>query len=63
MKKSQKNILKVQGFAVSPMAIGERRRAILPLGAVFAAGLFIVTKAAFAKEQTLPAVTVKANAE
>ena len=63
MKKSQKNILKVQGFAVSPMAIGGRRRAILPLGAVFAAGLFGVTQAAFAEEQTLPAVTVKANAE
>ncbi len=63
MKKSQKNILKVQEFAVSPMAIGGRRRAILPLGAVFAAGLFGVTQAAFAEEQTLPAVTVKANAE
>ena len=63
MKKSQKNILKVQGFAVSPMAVGGRRRALLPLGAAFAAGLFVVTQAAFAEEQTLPAVTVKANAE
>ncbi|MDP3438641.1 MAG: TonB-dependent receptor plug domain-containing protein, partial [Azonexus sp.] len=42
---------------------GARRRTLLPLGAVFAAGLFGVTQAAFAEEQTLPAVTVKANAE
>ena len=54
---------KLKKASVSPSPFGASRRMPLPLGAVFAAGLFVVTQATFAEEQTLPAVTVKAGAE
>lgn len=41
----------------------ERRAKLLPLGAMVVAGLFGAANASAADEQTLPAVTVKANAE
>ena len=63
MKNRQKNMLKLKKASVLPTSFGAHRRTLLPLGAVFAAGLFVVSQAAFAEEQTLPAVTVKADAE
>ena len=49
--------------AMAPGESAERRAKLLPLGAMMVAGLLGAADASAADEQTLPAVTVKANAE
>lgn len=65
MKKSKKPVLKVQPLSSSPISEGgaPRRSPLLPLGAAVVVGLLGATEGAFAEEQMLSAVTVKANAE
>ncbi|HXE41341.1 MAG TPA: TonB-dependent receptor plug domain-containing protein, partial [Azonexus sp.] len=65
MKKSKKPELNAQSLSTSPIseAVASRRSPLLPLGAAVVVGLLGATDGAFAEEQTLPAVTVKANAE
>lgn len=61
MKKCQKKKLPAQALAASS-AVSGGRGALLPLG-MMVAGLLVGSQAVQAEEQTLPAVTVKANAE
>lgn len=65
MNKSKKPELNAQSLSTSPIseAVAPRRSPLLPLGAAVVVGLLGATDGAFAEEQTLPAVTVKANAE
>ena len=61
MTKSYKKNLPAPALAASPVVTGGRG-ALLPLG-MMVAGLFVGSQSVQAEEQTLPAVTVKANAE
>jgi catecholate siderophore receptor len=65
VKKSKKPLLKVQPLSSSPISEGvsPRRSPLLPLGVAVVVGLLGATDGAFAEEQMLSAVTVKANAE
>ncbi|MBI2276017.1 MAG: TonB-dependent siderophore receptor [Dechloromonas sp.] len=65
VKKSKQPELNAQSPSTSPIseAVAPRRSPLLPLGAAVVVGLLGATDGAFAEEQTLPAVTVKANAE
>ncbi len=65
MKKSKKPELNAQSPSTSLIseAVAPRRSPLLPLGAAVVVGLLGASDGVFAEEQTLPAVTVKANAE